>query len=130
MPKDTNLPDDPFQEDDWGPEAGGETASDEMPKPVSDPTRAPFLNPADMRDMHGTLELIGVAEDAGSYSDVAILVKYNTKIYRIGFKLFADSYKRLQKKFGNKKSDWHGKLLYRIKPHKGRARGFVDVKPA
>lgn len=129
-PKNKQKPDDPFDDDDWGPESeGGGAATDEIPEPSADTSYYPFLKPSMVKDSMGTLELVGMADDPGEFSEVAILVKYHGSTYRIGFKLFSEDYKRLAAHFGKKKADWHGTLAYKIRPHKGNPRGYIAVKP-
>lgn len=127
MPK--QKPDDPFQDDDWGPQEGTAGASDEMPEANIDPERSPFLKPWNMKERQGLLELIS-ASGATEYSDVVLHVKYKGKPYRIGLKNFDPSYKTLLSKFGKKREDWHGSLRFKIMPHKGNPDGFVAVRPA
>lgn len=123
----TKGQDDPF-EDDWGPTEGTATPTDEMPEASVDPERAPFLKPFHLQSREGTLELLSVS-GATEYSDAILHVQVGNKSFRIGLKNFDPSYVALRRKFGAKKADWKGTLRYRIMPHKGRADGFVAVRP-
>jgi len=128
MPRGKSNADDPFTDDDWGMPEGTSTQSDEMPEPVVDPERTPFLKPYHLQTYQGTLELVSVS-GATEYSDAVLHVKVGGKSFRLGLKNFDPSYVALRKKFGSKKSDWHGMLRYKIMPHKGRPDGFVAVRP-
>lgn len=121
-------PDDPFQDDDWGPE-GITTPSEDMPEGNTDPDKAPFLKPFNLNSREGRLELLS-AGPGTEYSDVVLHVKVGRTNYRIGLRTFDSGYIALRKKFGPKRSDWHGPLLFKVKPHKGRTDGYVAVRPA
>jgi hypothetical protein len=122
------IVDDPF-EDDWGmPEAQTQAASDEMPEASGD-EKPPFLKPHHVGTAStGTLELLSVTSETSDYSDVIFLVKFRDKKFRLGMKLFAADYKALQKRFGNKKADWHGQLRYKVMPHRGNPQGYIAVR--
>jgi hypothetical protein len=128
MPK--SRPDDPF-EDDWGmPDAPAGESSDEMPQESSE-ERPPFLKPHHVGSQKtGTMELVRVTAETSDYSDVIFLVSVRGKQFRLGMRLFSPDYKALKKKFGAKRSDWHGSLKYKVLPHKGNPDGYVSVRPA
>lgn len=126
MPR--NKPDDPFTDDDWGPQEGT-AASDEMPEASVDPERTPFLKPWHMKERRGRLELVSVSGST-EYSDAVFHVKYGGKSYRIGLKNFDPGYIACRKKFGNKRADWHGMLEFKIMPHRGNPDGYVAIRPA
>lgn len=129
MPR--SKPDDPFGDNDpffTGDEGSAREDSDEMPESTVDPSRSDWLKPFHLSARQGTLELISVSGST-EFSDVTLHVKVGTRPFRIGLKTFDPAYVALKKKFGAKKSDWHGTLLYKVMPHKGRADGFVAVRP-
>ena len=126
MPK--NKADDPFGDDPWGPQGATETPDGEMPEPSVDPDRAPFLKPFHLSQREGTFELAG-ASGGTEYSDVVLHIKVGKRDFRLGLRTFDPAYKACVVKYGKKREDWHGTLMYRIMPHKGRADGFVAVRP-
>ena len=128
-----SKPDDPFT-DDWNPGTatgeGVEAASDEVPEAAIDPERTDFLKPHHVaRKPQGFCELVSVS-GATEYSDIILHLKLGSRMFRLGLKNFDRSFVALRKKFGAKKADWHGKLEYRVMPHKGKPDGFVAVRPA
>jgi len=120
--------DDFNEEDDWGPPGATTGASDEVPEAQIDPSRSPFLKPYHLKKDQGTLELVSVGPST-EYSDIVLHVKVDGTAYRMGLRNFDPGFVALRKKFGAKKSDWHGTLRYRVMPHKGNTRGFVAVRP-
>jgi hypothetical protein len=121
--------DDPFNDDDWGPNDAQED-SGEMPESSADSTRSEFLKPHHVGSARvGTLELLSVT-GATEYSDVVLHVKLGSRTYRMGLKTFDPGYVALLKKFGKKKSDWKGTLRYKVMPHRGRPDGFIAVRPS
>jgi hypothetical protein len=124
-----SKPDDPFVEDDWGPETDAQGNSDEMPDATVDPDRAAFLKPWHLEQRQGTFELTG-ASGATEYSDVVLHLKVGRKAYRLGLRTFDPAYAALVKKYGKKRTEWKGTLRYKIMPHKGKPDGFVAVRPA
>jgi hypothetical protein len=127
MPK--NKPDDPF-EDDWGetmPDSS-EGPSEEMPDAPSKEYYDFFKPHIVGKQMGGKIELVRVLPETSEYSDVILLVKFNGKSFRLGLKFFSKEYKALKKRFGAKRSDWHGELRYRVMPHKGNPHGFIAVR--
>lgn len=126
MPK-NNKPDDPFGDDPWGPQGATETP-EEMPDSTVDSDRAPWLKPFHLNDRRGTFELTGTSGGT-EYSDVTLLIRVGKRDFRLGLKTFDPSYQALLRKFGKKRQDWHGMLEYKIMPHKGRADGYVAVRP-
>jgi len=127
MPR--NKPDDPF-EDDWGTTEGESSQeSSEVPEATVDPTRLPWLKPANvLPKREGTLELISF-QGRSKYSDVTLVVKVGGKQFHLGLQTFDKSFVALRKKFGANKADWHGTLRYKVMPHKGNPDGFVAVRP-
>ena len=138
MPRDTDTrnarsrPDDPFGDDDWGNDNDSGTAQEppeEVARPTVDPNRLPWLKPANvLPKRQGTLELVSY-QGPSKYSDVTLVVKVGGKMFHLGLQTFDKSYLACQKKFGDKRSDWHGTLKYKVMPHKGNPDGFVAVRP-
>jgi len=123
-----NKADDPFTEDDWGAQGESTEQPDTVPDANVDPDRAQFLKPYHLTQREGTLELTGVSGST-EFSDVVLHVMLGRKQYRVGLRTFDPGYTALRKKFGEKRSDWHGTLRYKIMPHKGRLDGYVAVRP-
>jgi hypothetical protein len=122
-----SKPDDPF-DDDWGTGEPAAAQSDEMPEPPEE-TRINFIRPKDVgKDLRGKFELVRVTNKTTDYSDVVFLIKYKGSMYELGLKYFSKDYKRLQKRFGTKKEDWHGDIEYRVVPHRGNPLGFFEVR--
>lgn len=125
-----SQPDDPFTDDDWGGSGSATETPEEVATPTVNPDRLPWLKPANvLPKREGTLELVSY-QGPSKYSDVTLVVKVNGKPFHLGLQTFDKSYVALQKKFGNKRADWHGTLRYRVMPHKGNPDGFVAVRPA
>jgi hypothetical protein len=123
----SNAPNDP--EDDWGPapgEEGSQSTFDEMPEPTS--SNDPWLKPHHLKAREGTLELVSTS-GSSEFSDVTLHITINNRPFRLGLKTFDPAYSALIKKFGKKPSAWRGTLRYRVMPHRGRADGFVTVRP-
>lgn len=127
MPRGKAGPDDPFESDDWGPEGASIVDSDEMPG-VSSEERPAFLKPHHVKSDLGTLNLLRVTGETSEFSDVILLVEHSGKNFRLGLRTFSDDYKALTKRFGKKKSDWHGELRFKVMPHKGQRRGYIAVR--
>lgn len=104
--------------------------SDEAPEPTKE-ARLEWLKPAMLKADKGTLELVALGPGT-EYSDVTIEVTVpgSPTHFRIGLKTYSPEYESLSKKFGKKKADWHGKLKYKLKEHKGNPRGFIAIRPA
>jgi len=120
--------DDPFTDDDWGPEMPGATdgGSDEMPEPSSE-SRPDWLKPHMLGGATtGTLQLTGVS-GATEFSDVVLLVTFRGKPCRIGLKTFSKEYKALTKRFGSKKGDWKGQLQYKV-IDRGNSPSYIAVR--
>lgn len=118
----------PFPNDDWGEPMEYQTGPDDSMPETGDDTYLKYLKPYHLKQMRGTLELVEVSTESSEYSDVILIVKAGTRSFRLGLRTFSDEYKALKKRFGHKRSDWHGQLQYRILPHKGNPRGFVAVR--
>lgn len=127
MPR--GKPDDPFKDDDWGMPGDAQETTEEMPEASVDPTRTPFLKPFHLKEREGRIELMG-ASGGTEYSDVVLHVQVGKKQFRLGLRTFDPGYLALRAKFGGKREDWHGTLRYRVMPHKGRADGYVAIRPA
>lgn len=129
MPK--SRPDDPFNDDDWGqPEGASSEASTEVPESTVDPNRLPWIKPSNVLPLRqGRMELVSFSGPS-KYSDVTLVVKFGGKQYHLGLQTFDPSFVALRKRFGAKKEDWHGTLLYKVMPHKGNPNGFIAVRPA
>ncbi len=120
--------DDPFGDDFGMPEETMAPESEEMPQESAE-ERLPFLKPHHVGNAKtGTLELVRVTSETSDYSDVIFLVKLGTRSFRLGMKLFAKDYVALKKRFGSKRSDWHGQLRYKVMPHKGNPSGYIAVR--
>jgi hypothetical protein len=104
--------------------------SDEAPEPVRE-QRLEWLKPHMLKADKGFLELVALGPGT-EYSDVTIevVVPGNATHFRIGLKTYSPEYEALAKKYGKKKADWHGKLKYKLKEHKGNPKGFIAVRPA
>lgn len=118
--------DDPF-DDDWGT-TEGDTSTETMPDANVDPTRTPFLKPHNLKEREGQLILVK-ATGGTEYSDVVLHVQIGGKDFRIGLRTFDPSYQACLARYGKQRADWHGKLRYKVMPHKGRPDGFVAVRP-
>jgi hypothetical protein len=122
----TSLPDDPFEQDDWGPDETT-AAPLKMPPPVEG--KFPFLKPENLRTAFGRdMELIGVAENT-EFSDCVVHVRLNNTNYRIGMKFYAEEYKALLRAYGDDAANWHGPLAYKVMAYKGNPNGFVAIRP-
>lgn len=99
---------------------------DEMPDEGG--TRPDFIKPFHVGKVtKGTMELIGVSDETSEYSDVILRVEFKGTEYALGLKLFSQDYIALKKRFGKKKSDWHGQLRYRVMKYKD-SDGYVSVR--
>lgn len=122
--------DDPFNDDDWGgnsdvPDAG--TSENVPDAPLED--RPQYIKPSHVgKAKTGTFELVKFTTETTEYSDVILLLQYRGRFFKLGMKVFSDDYKRLQKRFGKKRADWHGPLQYKVMPHKGNPNGYIAVK--
>lgn len=127
-----SKPDDPFGDgEEWF--GGGSEMPDagEMPsEQTGNEAGLPFLKPHDVKNKpQGTLELIRVGVPT-EYSDIVLVVQLGGKQFRLGMKPFDPGYVACKARFGSKKADWHGTLLYKVMPWKGGSGGgFVAVRP-
>jgi hypothetical protein len=125
--------DDPFGDEfsqSFGDDAPSGGGADSMPDSTTGNEQGmPFLKPHDLKQPQGKLELIRVGMPT-DYSDVVLVVQLGAKQFRLGLKTFDKGYEACKAKFGNKKSDWHGTLLYKVMPWKGNREGFVAIRPA
>lgn len=129
MAKD-KVVDDPFVDDDWGPEdAPDAVTTEDVPDAPTD-DRPQYIKPSHVGGAKktGEFELVKFTNETTEYSDVILLVKYRNRFFKLGMKVYADDYKRLQKRFGKKRADWHGMLKFKVMPHKGNPAGYIAVK--
>jgi hypothetical protein len=134
MTKNKNA-DDPFTDDDfWGPGSSvGSTsaiASDEMPDAPTE-ERPQYLKPFHVaKAPMGRCTLVRVTSETSDMSDVILLLDVGGIHFRMGLKLYSEEYKSLLAKYGKKKTEWVNKpLIYKVMPHKGKADGFVAIRP-
>lgn len=120
------TPDESFSGDDWNEPFDTKGETEEMPN--ADNSRPAFLKPWHVKAISGTLQLIEVSRDTTEFSDVVLIVAVGTRRFRLGLRTFSEEYNALKRRFGNKRSDWHGELRYRILPHKGEKAGYVSVR--
>ncbi len=117
----------PFHDDDWGNMPDATEADSDLMPPASTEERPDWLKPYMVGDAAtGTLDLTGVS-GATEYSDIVLLVKYKGRLFRIGLKTFSKEYKSLTKRFGLKKSDWHGQLQYKVIT-RGNSPSYIAVR--
>ncbi len=112
-------------EDDFGVPVGGEFGGD-MPDvgdemPAEEESKPLWIRPSHVgRATAGTLEVVKVLPENTQYSDVVLLVQFGGKNFRLGMKAFSDDYKSLKKKFGPKRTDWHGEVRYKVIANNGK----------
>jgi hypothetical protein len=121
-----SKPDDPFDDDFWGPgeSTSGPEAPVRIPRP-SDNQYVDWLKPHMLSSARGTMQLLRVGKGT-EFSDIVLFVEVDKKQYRIGLRDFSKEFKACFERFGDNYANWKGTLEYRSMP----AENYVSIRPA